>query len=677
MVLMRRRFVRLRPAFMLFILLLSILYPRPALAVRTNLRVALAADNPPMQFFDAQGRVQGMHIDFLEDIAVRENFSISYVPVDSERVALQLLRDQKVDLVLGVMSGRYREEGIVSTGTLSSFPVVLVAPNVLLEGDGLKAGLKSLSAIYQYASLAQPMIAGLGVRQYHAVGSQEAMLRKHLGDPDTLLIGVKDSLLYQIHELGWDDSYTIINNHVGMLSYTMLVRGQDQLLLRMINRALVSLRASEDYDLIHLRWAPNPEEYRLRQTILRVVSVFVTVSAGLLLYSLFTRRMRSILKRQVKEQTVEIRAVNTALAENMARLSDLSELQQRIIEFSPCGMILVDGEGRVRLINQSALLMAGLQEDCAGHLLGDIPFFSVLIGDRLREQLADDAPALVWNEKLDPFQLSEGRSGSYHCTLHQTGAMGEGKGALMTVLDTTAEEMRKQQVFEREKSKALTIMVAGLAHEIKNPLTSIKTFVQLLVTRKEDRQVQEQFDQYVPGEIERISRLIDSLINYARPVRKRVETVCVAEVMEECFYIARAMRHEYIELKSSLEGGLYISADKDQIKQVLINLMINGMESMQKKRELTAGKCKALCLNVSAVSCGKDVLISIQDTGMGMTRKQLSRCIDPFFSTKSSGTGLGLSLSKSYVEENGGSLSLESGEGVGTLAQIRMERVIL
>lgn len=667
------RRVRRRAAMLLCLLALPILWPGEALAVRTSLRVALAADNPPMQFFDERGAAQGMHIDFLDNIAQRENLSISYVPVDSERDALKMLRDQKVDLVLGVMSGRYHEEGIVSSGTLSSFPVCLIAPNDLLEGDKLTTGPGSLSAIYEYASLAQPMIAGLGVRQYHAVGSQQALMGKHLDEPQTLMIGVKDSLLYQIHELGLDDSYTIINNHVGMLSYTMLLRGQDQLLLRMINRALISLRSSEEYDLIHLKWAPNPEEIRLQRSILRVILIFAAIVAALLLYSLVARRMRRLLKQQVREQTEEIRAVNTALAENMARLSDLSELQRRIIEFSPCGMILVDAEGAVRLINQSALEMAGMPEDYPGRPLKDIPFFRALIGDKDLDSLKDDAPALVWNARLDPYQLPEGPGGSYHCTLHRTRAMGESDGALMTVLDTTAEEMRKQQVFEKEKSKALTIMVAGLAHEIKNPLTSIKTFAQLLVSRKGDEQVQEQFARFVPGEIDRISRLIESLINYSRPVRKRVEVFCVKDIIEECVYFARAMRRDRIDIRCNLAEGLRVAADKDQIKQVIINLMINGLESMQKKQELAQEGCKPLVLQVRAARDGKDVMICVEDNGMGMNRKQLSRCTDPFFSTKTSGTGLGLSLSRSYIEENGGKLSLESGEGVGTLAQIRME----
>lgn len=667
----------LRAGAMMVLVLLSCLWQQPAQAVRTSVRIALVADNPPMQFLDKDGHPQGMHIDFLKSIAQRENLSLSYITVDTDKAALNLLNTQKVDLVLGVMTDRYEGSGMVDAGIVSSFPVVLVAPNSLVDDDTLKTGLKSLSAIYQYASLAHPMIGGLGVRQYHAVGSQAALMDRHMKDRETLLIGVKESLLYQIHELGMDNDYTILNNHVGMLSYSMLMRRQDQLLLRTINRGLISLRASEEYDLIHIRWAPNPEEARMQRFVRQMVIAFGGVACAVALYTMLARRMRRVLKHQVLEQTEEIRAVNTALADNMEKLSDLSQLQQRIIEFSPSGMILVDSEGVIRLINQSAIRMAGIQEDCLNKNIRDIPFFKAVIGTTPWDQGKGDAPPLVWNTKLDAYQSVDGRSGSYHCTLHFTHALGEKNGALMTVLDVTAEEMHKQQVFEKEKSKALSIMVAGLAHEIKNPLTSIKTFVQLLEARKGDARVQEQFAYYVPGEIERISRLIESLINYSRPVRKLVETIDVKGMIEDCFYIASAMRHEHIDIRSQLEEGLYVAADKDQMKQVIINLMINGLESMQKKWIQTGGNCKQLFLEVKASRVGEEVLISVEDTGMGMSPKQLSRCVDPFFSTKASGTGLGLSLSKSYVEENGGRLSLESGEGAGTLAQIRMECVTI
>ena len=249
--------------------------------------------------------------------------------------------------------------------------------------------------------------------------------------------------------------------------------------------------------------------------------------------------MRALLLRKVREQTNEIRTVNIALEANVAKLEDLSGLQQRLIEFSPSGMVLMDKQRNIRLMNASALKLVGLEQVPTGMPVSEVPLLNDLLANVDTAQPDFVTHGLSWTAEADPGTQEEGGGRTFRCNLHATTAKGEVDGALMTLMDVTAEEQQRQLAFEDEKTKAISSLVAGIAHEIKNPLTSIRTFARLMEMRKGDQQVQEQFAEFVPGEVERINRLIESLINYSRPTRKNpqrtnVKSAVTIRLMSTC-----------------------------------------------------------------------------------------------------------------------------------------------
>ncbi len=209
-------------------------------------------------------------------------------------------------------------------------------------------------------------------------------------------------------------------------------------------------------------------------------------------------------------------------------------------------------------------------------------------------------------------------------------------------------------------------MVAGIAHEIRNPLMSIKMFSSLIKTKNDDKEFLSSFDELVPKEIERINSLVEGLIDYAKPIKGEKERVLVGELVNECLYIFETSKNrKRIKMCVDTEPNLYIEVNKNQIKQVLINIILNSLESMDEKL-MRHDSVRQLTMKISAMNYMDRIYIRVIDTGIGMSEDDIARCTEPFFTTKSTGTGLGLSITKQYVEENEGEILMASKLGLYT-----------
>ena len=230
---------------------------------------------------------------------------------------------------------------------------------------------------------------------------------------------------------------------------------------------------------------------------------------------------------------------------------------------------------------------------------------------------------------------------------------------LLNVEDVTAEERKKQELFENEKSSSINQLAAGIAHEIKNPLMSISTMASLLKTQGNDPEVQEAIVKFVPNEVNRINQLIEGLISYARPVKGKREPVNLADVVRECLYLTKiASKKNSICYKIDLDDSIEIFVNRDKIKQSLINIILNGIESMKKK--LQKEQSKPLLMTISMHKDMKFVWVCIRDEGVGMSEMEINRCMEPFYTTKTVGTGLGLALVKQFMLENDGMIDIHS-----------------
>lgn len=223
---------------------------------------------------------------------------------------------------------------------------------------------------------------------------------------------------------------------------------------------------------------------------------------------------------------------------------------------------------------------------------------------------------------------------------------------------TKSLEMANESLRKKDRMESLGILMAGIAHEIRNPLTSIKTYAELLPKKYDNPKFREMISKDIPYEIERLNNLINELLEYSKPKKALKENTNIYEIIEKILaLIANKIQKENVKINLDIPKDIFIYADKNHLKQIIINLILNGIEALNKEKKL---------INISTMeSLGKTYLM-IEDNGCGMDEEELNKIYDPFYTTKASGTGLGLFVCYQLMEENNGKIHVSSAKNEGT-----------
>lgn len=216
-----------------------------------------------------------------------------------------------------------------------------------------------------------------------------------------------------------------------------------------------------------------------------------------------------------------------------------------------------------------------------------------------------------------------------------------------------AKRLLESQVQRAERLAAVGEMAAGLAHEVRNPLMSIRGFAQLLQEDNISRS-QKEYLEIIVRETERMNSLIEQLLYYARPVVNRIEPVDVNAVAQNVRALLESQtKAKNIQIVTRLKNDLpLVSCDAEQLKQVLLNIVINAIQSIESN-----GRIRISSARTQDLQC---VELKIEDNGQGIPAAHHERIFDPFFTTKEQGTGLGLSVAFRLMETWGGAIRVES-----------------
>jgi signal transduction histidine kinase len=221
-----------------------------------------------------------------------------------------------------------------------------------------------------------------------------------------------------------------------------------------------------------------------------------------------------------------------------------------------------------------------------------------------------------------------------------------------------AYQRLQKELIESDKSKALAQLAAGLAHEIRNPLTSIKTFCEYLPKKFDDKVFRENFSRIVNDETDKINSLIGRLIEFAKPSVLKISPCNIHETIDYTISLlsAEALKKGVNIIKIYNPDYYVIHADSTKMKHVLFNIIKNSIEAVSENGTIS----------ITTSHAQNRLNIEIADNGCGIKKKDLSRIFEPFFSNKDRGTGLGLSVVQSIIAEHNGNIRAESTPGAGT-----------
>ncbi|MFH1460766.1 MAG: ATP-binding protein [Candidatus Omnitrophota bacterium] len=230
----------------------------------------------------------------------------------------------------------------------------------------------------------------------------------------------------------------------------------------------------------------------------------------------------------------------------------------------------------------------------------------------------------------------------------------------------TENKLLHHELEKSQRLKVATTMALGLAHEVKNPLTTIKTFSEYIKDKYKDKDDEffDKFNKLIPSEVERINNIIHRLLDFSKPAEPNLKPTNIANLIKD---ILEFLNNEFLKNKIKVHEEyenpeLLIHIDSNQIKQVLLNLILNSIEAMPKGGEIF----------ISVASDKNTSTIEIKDTGCGISKKALDNIFNPFFTTKHTGSGLGLSICRQIIQNHNGTIEVESEVDKGSIFRIKI-----
>jgi signal transduction histidine kinase len=234
---------------------------------------------------------------------------------------------------------------------------------------------------------------------------------------------------------------------------------------------------------------------------------------------------------------------------------------------------------------------------------------------------------------------------------------GQSRDALISRL-----EQLEAQVDQAQKHRAVAVLAAGMAHEIKNPLTAIKTFTEYFPEKVDDAAFRKKFHRILTQEVQKIELVVRQLLDFSKPAALELQPVQVPTLLDETLeLISHEGLRRHLVIERSYRDHDAVSGDPRQLRQVFLNLFLNSFEAMSDGGTLTVSTWKE----------ENQLCVTIEDTGKGMSKAELKRLCEPHFTTKANGNGLGLSVVRNMIAAHHGTMSFDSHLGLGTRCALR------
>ena len=344
-------------------------------------------------------------------------------------------------------------------------------------------------------------------------------------------------------------------------------------------------------------------------------------------------------------------------------LRTMQTYTQHVVDSMANGLISLDAQGGIVTVNRQACRMFGLSsgEEAQGKPLSDI----VTLHD------VDLLKTLAQGERLLEKELSATTAAGQTLPLSISasalrGDAGEHLGAVLLLRDLSDVKALQEQVQRTERLASVGRLAAGVAHEIRNPLGSLKGFLQYFQRKLPLNDQDKAYLSVMMNEVDRLNTVVSNLLEFARPKEPVFEDAQIADMLDHVLTLLhRDCEAKRLRLFREWPDALpLLRLDHDQITQVLLNILLNAIQATEPGDEI----------HVSAAILNEMNMLEIaaRDTGVGIAADDLPHIFDPFFSTKKQGNGLGLAIAHTIIEQHRGEMLVDSERGRGSTFRIRL-----
>ncbi len=334
-------------------------------------------------------------------------------------------------------------------------------------------------------------------------------------------------------------------------------------------------------------------------------------------------------------------------------LSRIKIFSEALVKNMPIGLIALNHQGKIVTCNEKS--QAVLEVACSDALGREA---LTVLPEPLKKILAELPASGGFLERDIQLISAEGKEHIWETVA--AGLMDEGipAGRILLIRDVTAIRQMENEVTRSRHLKSIGSLAAGVAHEIRNPLSSIKGFAVYFKERLSGNKEDERTADVMIAETERLNRVISQLIEFARPLELKKEKVQFVELVQHTIKLITAdAQKNKISVEIDAAADLpEIEVDPDKIKQVLLNIFLNSLAALKESGKLT----------IKLLPKVDNLTVIIFDNGAGIEKIDLPKIYDPYFTSKPAGTGLGLAVVQKIMEAHGGRINMESTAGEGT-----------
>ncbi len=411
----------------------------------------------------------------------------------------------------------------------------------------------------------------------------------------------------------------------------------------------------------------------ITRPIRKLLSAMQRIRAGLYDTALEARSRSEIgeLVRGFNEMARKIHWDKERMQAYIHEITVLKDYNEKIIQSIRAGLVIFNAQGMVEKVNRAFVEQFGLNESSVlGKAARDLPLglFDAESLGQLRAILRGERQEYARIVRLDRHQVYDLKG--YPIFSHDAEASEPARPfGCVVVLENISKKIEfEEKIFQAEKLSSISMLSAGVAHEINNPLSSIMTNAQNLLEEESDAEKRVSL-RWIEQETRRIAAIVRKLLEFSSPPPREQSGADVNQVISETLTLLSysLKRTQQIDITTDLADGLPLaSMSTDELKQVMLNLLKNAMQAIERQGEI--------CVRTAHDASAAAILVRVEDSGCGISEELLPRIFDPFYTTKTrgDGTGLGLSVVYGLLTKYGGAIAVSSRVGTGTQAQLTL-----
>ncbi len=617
------------------------------------IKIAGDREFPPFEYIGDTGDYKGFNVDIMRAISIEVGLDIELIPMSWNKAVLALGAGE-VDAIQGMKYSENRANHFdFSDGYLTSSQAIFVrkSNHYIINLEDLRGN----EVAVQKQDISYEMLKDKSNIKLILTENQAEGMRMLLNGEIDAFVGNRLTGFYHIQKWHRGDDVKVVGELINPTKYALAVKKENRQLIKEFNEGLQTIKKNGTYDKISEKWFGKTIQEGISLKTLRLI---IIITASAVIFAIITIKWNKALKREVVKKTAQLNAANKDLYQTHLEIQESDKFKQQILDSVFSGIITLGKQKEILTINFRAEVILDLNPKFLGCYFDQTflkKYFSSLQIDQILEGSCEKASGEITIGETNGHGVVD------YTISPLMGQNNRVSGVVLNFADITEAKMMKEQLVRKDKMRALGLLIAGIAHELRNPLTSIKTFVELLPKKFDNPKFRDEIATLVPAEIARLNGLINDLLDYSKPRSPHPEVVNIKETLASVLVLfQKNFKQKGIICKTELAEGLTAFVDRQQFRQVLINVLMNSVESFADGGEII-------------ISGGREekTFLIIGDNGCGIGPEDLSLVFDPFYTNREKGTGLGLTISYQIIQENNGTMTIESEEGRWT--RVRLE----